>query len=35
MIKIYINMQLEYLQSEIRPQITKDFAYEIAKKYYP
>ena len=34
-IKIYSHMQLEYIRSENKPKINRNYVIEIAEKYYP
>jgi len=35
LIKIYMYMQIDYLERNPKPQITKEYVLEIAEKYYP
>ncbi|MBR5795684.1 MAG: hypothetical protein IKY26_06030 [Erysipelotrichaceae bacterium] len=34
-IKIFIQMEIEYLQAQIKPQVDGEFVYKIVNKYYP
>jgi len=35
LIKIYMYMQIDYLERNPKPEITKEYVFEIAEKYYP
>lgn len=35
LVKVYMQMQLDYIHSKNKPEINKEYVFEIAKKYYP
>ena len=35
LVKVYTQMQLEYIHNKYKPEINKDYVVEIANKYYP
>lgn len=35
LVKVYMQMQLDYIHSKNKPEINKEYVFEIANKYYP